>query len=399
MPSDGKWTITPTTTASYKTRIIVRRPSNPARFNGTVIVEWMNVSAGESAPDWDFLNPMLMRDGYAYVGVSAQKLGVDGGTALLGSPGSSAPNTRAGRRRARPLRVAAPSRRPVRAGHVRPDRPGPARPARESPGRPEAHAHPGRRRVPVRLLPDDVRRRAPAADQRLRRHLHPQPRRFGCLVGRNIHRIEQRARQPAHPHRSEGPRLHVPDPDRPDPARLRPGAAAQHRQNPHLGDRRHRTRRRLHRGRGREPPRLHHAREQRPPAQRGPGRVHRLRQVGRQRHAAPEPATLHVVEHASGGIGARCARQRDRGSPHTGGRRPGLHPQRGTGRRLPTRSAASSGPPSPSPRPSSPASTAPRATTSPQYTKSLDKAIASGYILSADKASLLAQAEQVQFPA
>jgi hypothetical protein len=33
-----------------------------------------------------------------------------------------------------------------------------------------------------------------------------------------------------------------------------------------------------------------------------------------------------------------------------------------------------------------------------QYTKSLDKAIASGYILSADRASLLAQAEQVQFP-
>ena len=33
-----------------------------------------------------------------------------------------------------------------------------------------------------------------------------------------------------------------------------------------------------------------------------------------------------------------------------------------------------------------------------QYTKSLDKAIASGFILSADKASLLAQAEQVQFP-
>jgi hypothetical protein len=92
MPSDGKWTITPTTTAGYKTRIIVRRPANPAHFNGTVIVEWMNVSAGESAPDWDFLNPMLMRDGYAYVGVSAQKLGVDGGTALLGSPGSSGPN-------------------------------------------------------------------------------------------------------------------------------------------------------------------------------------------------------------------------------------------------------------------------------------------------------------------
>ncbi len=89
MPSDGKWTVTPTTTAAYKTRILVRRPTNPAHFNGTVIVEWMNVSAGESAPDWDFLNPMLMRDGYAYVGVSAQALGVDGGTALLGTPNAA----------------------------------------------------------------------------------------------------------------------------------------------------------------------------------------------------------------------------------------------------------------------------------------------------------------------
>jgi hypothetical protein len=89
MPSDGKWTVTPTTTAAYKTRILVRRPSNPAHFNGTVIVEWMNVSAGESAPDWDFLNPMLMRDGYAYVGVSAQALGVDGGKSLLGTPSAA----------------------------------------------------------------------------------------------------------------------------------------------------------------------------------------------------------------------------------------------------------------------------------------------------------------------
>jgi len=83
-PSDGAWSITPTTSATYRTRILVRRPSNPARFNGTVVVEWMNVSGGESAPDWDYLNPMLMRDGYAYVAVSAQSLGVDGGKAILG---------------------------------------------------------------------------------------------------------------------------------------------------------------------------------------------------------------------------------------------------------------------------------------------------------------------------
>src|SRR5258708_6358655 len=75
-PSDGKWAITATTSAAYKTRILVRRPSNPAHFNGTVVVEWLNVTSGESDPDWRYLNPMLMHDGYAYVGVSAQELGV-----------------------------------------------------------------------------------------------------------------------------------------------------------------------------------------------------------------------------------------------------------------------------------------------------------------------------------
>lgn len=85
MPSSGRWTIAPTTTAPYKTRIIVRRPANPAHFNGTVVVEWMNESAGESAPDWDLLNPMLMSEGYAYVAVAAQSLGVNGGTPLLGT--------------------------------------------------------------------------------------------------------------------------------------------------------------------------------------------------------------------------------------------------------------------------------------------------------------------------
>jgi len=84
-PSDGQWSVTPTTPASYRTRIIVRRPKDAAKFNGTVVVEWMNVSAGESAPDWDYLNPELMREGYAWVGVSAQALGVDGGSAILGS--------------------------------------------------------------------------------------------------------------------------------------------------------------------------------------------------------------------------------------------------------------------------------------------------------------------------
>jgi len=84
-PADGRWSITPTTQAAYRTRIIVRRPKDPGHFNGTLVVEWMNESAGESAPDWDYLNPQLMREGYAYVAVSAQAVGVDGGTPILGS--------------------------------------------------------------------------------------------------------------------------------------------------------------------------------------------------------------------------------------------------------------------------------------------------------------------------
>ena len=84
-PSDGKWTIAVTGSAPYRTRIIVRRPSDPAKFDGNVVVEWMNVSAGESAPDWDYLNPALMDSGAAYVGVSAQAIAVDGGKALLTS--------------------------------------------------------------------------------------------------------------------------------------------------------------------------------------------------------------------------------------------------------------------------------------------------------------------------
>ena len=87
-PSDGKWTIAVAGSAPYRTRIIVRRPSDPAKFDGNVVVEWMNVSAGESAPDWDYLDPALMDSGAAYVGVSTQALAVNGGKALLSS-GSS----------------------------------------------------------------------------------------------------------------------------------------------------------------------------------------------------------------------------------------------------------------------------------------------------------------------
>jgi len=61
----------------YKSRIIVRRPTSPARFNGTVLVEWVNVTSGYNN---DTLvrqsQDHLVRAGFAYVGVSAQRVGV-----------------------------------------------------------------------------------------------------------------------------------------------------------------------------------------------------------------------------------------------------------------------------------------------------------------------------------
>jgi len=86
---DGRWAVRPQSTAAYRTRIVVRRPADPRRFNGTVLVEWLNVSGGvEADPDWAYLNPEIVRDGYAYVAVSVQRFGVDGGRALLSTPGA-----------------------------------------------------------------------------------------------------------------------------------------------------------------------------------------------------------------------------------------------------------------------------------------------------------------------
>ena len=59
----------------YRTRVIVRRPVSARDFNGTVLVEWQNVTAGY---DLDALwNRRHLREGYAWVGVSAQRVGVN----------------------------------------------------------------------------------------------------------------------------------------------------------------------------------------------------------------------------------------------------------------------------------------------------------------------------------
>lgn len=77
--TDGKWKITPDTEAEYKTRIVVYRPVDTEKFNGTLIVEWFNVSSGVDAPvEWIAAHTEFIRKGYAYLGVSAQKVGVEG---------------------------------------------------------------------------------------------------------------------------------------------------------------------------------------------------------------------------------------------------------------------------------------------------------------------------------
>lgn len=88
LSTDGKWAIAPSGQAGYKTRLVVNRPLNNQSFNGTVIVEWLNVSGGvDASPDWNQMHDELIRRGYVWVGVSAQAVGVNALTTLpLGDP-------------------------------------------------------------------------------------------------------------------------------------------------------------------------------------------------------------------------------------------------------------------------------------------------------------------------
>jgi hypothetical protein len=77
---DGEWEVEPNAAAPFRTRIVVYRPERASDFNGTAIVEWLNVSAGfESAPDWGNSHTWMVREGVAWVGVSTQAGGVQGG--------------------------------------------------------------------------------------------------------------------------------------------------------------------------------------------------------------------------------------------------------------------------------------------------------------------------------
>jgi len=61
----------------YKSRFLVRRPATPSRFNGVVIVEWLNVTNQYDVDVlWLYQKEFFIREGYAWVGVSVQDTGV-----------------------------------------------------------------------------------------------------------------------------------------------------------------------------------------------------------------------------------------------------------------------------------------------------------------------------------
>jgi hypothetical protein len=80
LTTDGKWSVKVVDQANFKTRIVVYRPTDSAKFNGTVVVEWFNISSGgDASSEWIMAHTELIRKGYAWVGVTAQKGAIDGG--------------------------------------------------------------------------------------------------------------------------------------------------------------------------------------------------------------------------------------------------------------------------------------------------------------------------------
>lgn len=63
----------------FKTRIVVRRPADPADANGTVVAEWNNVTAFRDI-EWNWFGDpeFMLKNGYTFVGVTAQNVGITG---------------------------------------------------------------------------------------------------------------------------------------------------------------------------------------------------------------------------------------------------------------------------------------------------------------------------------
>jgi Alpha/beta hydrolase domain len=75
-------------TAPFATRLVVYRPLDPDRSNGSAVVEWLNVSGGFDVPAlWMTAHRHLVRAGFTWMGVTAQRVGVHGGGGVLPESG------------------------------------------------------------------------------------------------------------------------------------------------------------------------------------------------------------------------------------------------------------------------------------------------------------------------
>ncbi|WP_214401907.1 alpha/beta hydrolase domain-containing protein [Pseudonocardia lacus] len=73
---DGLWRVEPKGTLPFTTRLLVYRPADPERFNGTAVVCWNNVTAGYELFHGE--TPEIIEGGYAFVGATVQRVGVHG---------------------------------------------------------------------------------------------------------------------------------------------------------------------------------------------------------------------------------------------------------------------------------------------------------------------------------
>ncbi len=67
-----------TPNVAYQTRILIRRPVHPGRFNGTVFFEWMNPTAGFDIDFmWQYTAQRILHDGYIWVGITVRPVAIN----------------------------------------------------------------------------------------------------------------------------------------------------------------------------------------------------------------------------------------------------------------------------------------------------------------------------------
>ena len=184
---DGKWSVKPTTTAAYKSRMVVRTPTDPKKFNGTVVVEWFNETAGRDA-DPDF--------GFAHAELDARRLRLRrrlGAGARHHGPGRfhdshpGLPPRLAEDSEPRPVLDALASRRRLLVRHLLPGRSGDLAPEGCEPlgfVAPVAARRDGR--IAVGGAHGHLRQRDLARLQPVRRFRHSQPRQRRCGDQRGV---------------------------------------------------------------------------------------------------------------------------------------------------------------------------------------------------------------------